>query len=54
MEHGDLNHIEIQALIEYVNTEVQEENDCKEKLKKKSFQFSFWWKHCFHFFILSE
>ena len=29
MEHGDLNHVEIQALIEYVNTEVQEENDCK-------------------------
>ena len=30
IEHGDLNHVEIQALIEYVNTEVQEENDCKE------------------------
>jgi len=24
-----LNHVEIQALIEYVNTEIQEENDRK-------------------------
>ena len=29
MEHDDLNHVEIQALLEYVNTEVQEENECK-------------------------
>ena len=29
VDHDDLNHVEIQALIEYVNAEVQEENDCK-------------------------
>ena len=28
-DHDDLNHMEIQALVEYVNTEVQEESDCK-------------------------
>ena len=29
VDHDDLNHVEIQALIEYVNAEVQEENDRK-------------------------
>ena len=29
MQHEDLNQVEIQALVEYVNTEVQEENDRK-------------------------
>lgn len=34
MEHGDLNHVEVQALIEYVNTEVLEENDLLSALTK--------------------
>ncbi|XP_065671327.1 ras GTPase-activating-like protein IQGAP1 isoform X1 [Hydra vulgaris] len=34
VDHDDLNHVEIQALIEYVNTEVQEENDLLAALSK--------------------
>lgn len=33
-DHDDLNHVEIQALVEYVNTEVQEENDLLSALSK--------------------
>ena len=27
VQHEDLNQVEVQVLVEYVNTEVQEEND---------------------------
>lgn len=46
MQHEDLNQVEIQALVEYVNTEVQEENDCKFSSLVSDFSFHLiqtWW-----------
>ncbi|XP_065059905.1 ras GTPase-activating-like protein IQGAP1 isoform X2 [Rhopilema esculentum] len=34
VQHEDLNQVEVQALVEYVNTEVQEENDLLASLSK--------------------
>ena len=44
MNHEDLNQVEVQALIEYVNAEVQDENNCKYFLKFKCKALLIWQK----------